>query len=357
MMETTQQINEQSPPDQGKNRRRIIPPALILFFLAPVVGELVSGSAPPAEFFNPIGLALLAVLYGGGALIVRELTYRWEKGWPTILILGAAYGIVEEALMVKSFFDPNWMDLGTLGSYSRWAGVNWVWSLELTIYHAVISIALPILLVNLLFPGDLTKPWLTPRGFKWLRTFFILDILLGYFALTPYRPPTLIYLLAIISVYLLYRLARGVRPAFSTIERPPAKPRWFVLAGFLWIAAFFIAVGALSNSTVPAIFTMGVLVMITAVYGRTLRRLRGSEANLSLIRQWAIAAGPLFFFILLAPLQEFDTTRLDDTSGMFLVGAGMFTFLLWLARRVKHQGSDHLENPHISEERTVNLAH
>jgi hypothetical protein len=114
--------------------RRFVP-VLLLFFLSPIVGELISGSSPPVEFFQPLSLLMLSALYGSGAVLVREFTVRWRKGWPTIFILGLAYGILEEGLMVKSFFDPSWMDLGLLGTYGRWAGVNWVWSLDLTIYH------------------------------------------------------------------------------------------------------------------------------------------------------------------------------------------------------------------------------
>jgi len=83
-----------------------IPPAWVLYFLAPIIGELLSGSAPPIEFFNPFGLLILPALYGSGAILARELALRREKRWPTILVLGLAYGILEEGLMVKSFFDP-----------------------------------------------------------------------------------------------------------------------------------------------------------------------------------------------------------------------------------------------------------
>ena len=116
-------------------------PALVLFLLVPAIAELLLGSAPPAEFFNPISFLLLASLYGSGAIIVRELKIRWNKGYVSLFVLGAAYGIIEEGLMVKSFFDPKWMDLGILGIYGRWQGVNWVWVEWLTIYHAIFSIA------------------------------------------------------------------------------------------------------------------------------------------------------------------------------------------------------------------------
>ena len=128
-----------------------ISPALVLFFLAPALGELLSGSSPPAEFFNPFALLLLSSLYGSGALVVRELKVRWDKGYASMFVLGAAYGIIEEGLMVKSFFDPEWMDLGILGIYGRWQDVNWVWAEWLTIYHAIFSIGIPITLVELAF--------------------------------------------------------------------------------------------------------------------------------------------------------------------------------------------------------------
>ena len=66
-------------------------PALILFLLAPAIGELLSGSAPPVEFFNPFGFIMLASLYGSGAVIVRELKARWRKGMGSVLLHGAAW--------------------------------------------------------------------------------------------------------------------------------------------------------------------------------------------------------------------------------------------------------------------------
>jgi len=45
------------------------PPALILFFLAPAIAELLSGSAPPAEFFNPVRITALILL----VLLARKI--------------------------------------------------------------------------------------------------------------------------------------------------------------------------------------------------------------------------------------------------------------------------------------------
>ena len=80
------------------------------------------------------------------------------------MLLGMAYGIYEEGLVVRSFFDPNWMDIGVLGSYGRLGGINCIWSISLTLFHAVVSIGLPILVVELSFPKLRDEPWLKTGG-------------------------------------------------------------------------------------------------------------------------------------------------------------------------------------------------
>ena len=37
---------------------------------------------------------------------------------------------------------------------------SWIWAVELTIFHAIASITIPILLVELLFPAIADRPWL-----------------------------------------------------------------------------------------------------------------------------------------------------------------------------------------------------
>jgi hypothetical protein len=136
-------------------------PILLLFFLSPLIGEGLSGSTPPLAFLNPGVLLLLGSLYGSGALLVRDYARRWKKGWRSILVLGAAHGIIEEGIMVRSFFNPSWKDLGVLASNGRWLGVNWVWAEWLTIFHSIFSITIPVFLVELTYPQTRTKVWLS----------------------------------------------------------------------------------------------------------------------------------------------------------------------------------------------------
>lgn len=167
----------------------------------------MSGSAPPAEFFNPFSLLLLSSLYGSGALLVRELKIKWNKGYVSLFLLGVAYGIIEEGLMVKSFFDLGWMDLGILGVYGRWVEVNWVWAEWLTIYHAIFSIGIPITLVELTYPDMRNERWLSNRKLAGVTVLLGVVTMFGCVFLTAYRPPFLQYLLSAGLVGALFLLA------------------------------------------------------------------------------------------------------------------------------------------------------
>src|SRR5437870_12976146 len=114
-------------------------PLLALILLSPVIAEMLSGSSPPLEWLNPVAALLLIWLYGAGVLVMRETAVRWKTGWPSILLLGAAYGIIEEGPAVKSVFDPGWMGLGALAWYRRWVDVDRVWGVWRTIFHRVVG--------------------------------------------------------------------------------------------------------------------------------------------------------------------------------------------------------------------------
>ena len=141
-------------------------PVLALLLLAPTIPELLTGSTPVSELvYAPlqfaIGFAGIVGLYGTGALLIREFAIYFRKGWATILLLGAAYGIAEEGFAVHTFFEPAGRSpVGLLGAYGHAFGVNWLWALGLTAFHAVYSIALPILLTQLWFPEVKNERWL-----------------------------------------------------------------------------------------------------------------------------------------------------------------------------------------------------
>ena len=311
-----------------------VPPALVLFFLSPAIAELLLGSSPPSEFFSPFSLLLLCSLYGSGALIVRELKIRWNKGFVSMFVLGAAYGIIEEGLMVKSFFDPGWMDIGVLGVYGRWLGVNWVWAEWLTIYHAIFSIAIPITLVELAYPEIKGNSWLSARKFLGVTILFGAVVIFGFFFLTAYRPPLPQYLSSAVIMSALTFLAWKIPLETGKNGRlKPWGPRRLLLLGFLTATALFLLFMA-----GPYIISQPIVLMATgcalvlAIFG-LIKRFDWNERTL--YHKFSMVAGALAFLIMLAPLQELDRSRPDDTRGMLIVGIIALLMLFCLRKRLR----------------------
>jgi hypothetical protein len=89
-------------PDDRDDVRRVLP-AIALFLLAPLVAEYLLGNLPITWLF---ALVVLAPMYGGGALLMREAARRRGRGLGTVLVLGVAYGVLEEGLVTQSLFNP-----------------------------------------------------------------------------------------------------------------------------------------------------------------------------------------------------------------------------------------------------------
>ncbi|SJZ42995.1 hypothetical protein SAMN02745673_00430 [Marinactinospora thermotolerans DSM 45154] len=138
-------------------------PALVLFVLSPFVAEYLLGNLSLTDPTTLMSSLPLALLYGGGALLIRETTRRAGRGWPTILLLGAAYGLVEEGVVTQSLFNPDFMGYRLLDyGYVPALGTGLPWAVYVIGIHTVWSIAVPIALTEALFPGR--APWLRLPG-------------------------------------------------------------------------------------------------------------------------------------------------------------------------------------------------
>ncbi len=323
-------------------RRRIHWPGFVtLLFLSPIVAELLSGSAPPIEFFSPFGLLILVTWYGLGAILCRELSIRWQSGLAGLFLLGAAFGILEEGILIKTFFDPQATDLGIFQTFGWWGGANWPWILELTIYHAVVSITLPVLTVASLWPKQRDQPWLSRRTILVFFGIMATMAILGWFFLSPAGawPPDLPglgqFLGSLAAIATLVWLARRIkhRPSASTLTR-----RWpLFLAGVGW-GVWMLGIWLISDSTRSTPLTLlWTSTMAAALLAFSYLRLQALD-RVALIGAGTLAAGTWLFWSCLSFIQEMDNAnRPDDTSGMALVGfAGLATltlYLIYLARQ------------------------
>lgn len=134
-------------------------PALTLFVLSPLIGEIVGAALRFSYFAQPVRVVAIVCFYGAGAVLIREAVQRLRlNGWG-LLLLALAFGVLEEGLGLQTIFNPQGMDGEMV--YGRALGVNWLWAVVVIIYHAVWSIVIPIALTYLIFPAKRHTAWLS----------------------------------------------------------------------------------------------------------------------------------------------------------------------------------------------------
>jgi hypothetical protein len=142
--------------------QRSILAAVALFVLAPLVAEYLLGDFA-VTFLSP--LIVMAPMYGGGALLIRELARRTGRGWPTILLLGCAYCLVEEGFSTQTLFNPNSFGMHLLApAWIPALGIGGWWTIFMLNVHPFWSIGVSIALAEGLFPSRPHQPWLGKVG-------------------------------------------------------------------------------------------------------------------------------------------------------------------------------------------------
>ena len=309
-----------------------LPPWLALYCLAPFFGEVVSGSTTPVELINPMAALFMALLYGGGALLIREAKVAYNKGWWSVFLWGCAYGILEEGLCCKSFFDPNWGDIGAFNVYGRYAGVSWVWTFYLIIFHALVSISLPIYLAESIYKDKCQKRWLTTKGIYGASFWLIFTVMLGYAFFPdgkhPYFPPLQMPLGCLAAMGLLIVLGHHLKNGDHPREELTKPIKGLVYLGVGSYFVFFASMFGYPNS----IFSPLESVIISAgsfflVYATIIRVLGNYRISSDTMRPYIFG---LFIAFTLGCLLV-DSQK-GFASGMVLVPF----FLWWLYRRFRN---------------------
>jgi hypothetical protein len=307
-------------------------PVLALLLLAPSIPELLTGSTPITTLFvDPLAFAIsflgIVGLYGTGALLIREFAVRFDKGWASILLLGGAYGIVEEGLAVHTFFEPAGLaPVNNLGWYGHAFGVNWLWALGLSAFHAVYSIALPILLTQLWFPAAKNARWLD-RGATTLVAGVYVVVVAIFSVVVGHGPSValLVLFLGILAVlvYLAYQAPPdflAVRPGLSRIGA------WgLALDGAVFFSAWtLVLILAASGGRVPAWATAIAFVAVSlGSLALVLRRVGTEHLERS---KFSFAVG------MLGILFAWDVVVEFTVPGILLVTA-VFAYLLYRLHR------------------------
>lgn len=144
---------------------------LAAMVLCGIGAEVLSGYAagtgdPGAVAFQ---LVFFAALYGAPAVLVRDAVHRAGWGWPSLLVLFAALGLVQAGLIDQSLFAADY------SGYDGWAelreptlipalGISMFMLHAFVMGHVLFSFAAPIALAEAWIPERAGRPWLGRIG-------------------------------------------------------------------------------------------------------------------------------------------------------------------------------------------------
>jgi hypothetical protein len=315
-------------------------PVVFLLLLAPLVAEVLWGTTTVSEF--PVYLIQIG-LYGGGAILIREVVRRWGGGWPSILLLGAAYGAIEEGLLEPNWFTPA---LQT-HPYGVALGVFWTYAVWNIGYHAVFSIAIPILLTELAFPAWRDKPWLGRTGMSVVGAVYAVNAAGIGLLWWAFVQPTVLHVPArvhpvqqgaaialVIALIAAARLAARTRTATIGGPPPPAAG-WLAAAAALgataWFGLLLLSASANSLRWLPFPVPVTVAAAEIALAGWALRRW-SARTDLQVL---AVCAGALVVQMAagFGVLGAAGPVNIIGKAILNIIAAGL---LAWFALRLRH---------------------
>lgn len=265
--------------------------ALALLLLAPFTGELLLGNLPADPVQLVFILPQLILLYGGGALLIREVARRLGRGYPTMAMLAVAYGLLEEGIVVGTLFNPDFLGQGLLDyGWIPALGTSPVWALYVLGIHTVWSILVPIVLTERLFPAWVRQPWLRTPGLLATALFYLVGAAVLTFG-TVYTYQSFASLEQVAGVLVLAAMVVliAVRVPGSRLREGPAPaPSRIALITFLGGSAF---IGVQGVTVHPALTVALMLIAITVTAALVIRA--SAAAGWSSRHAVAAAAGAI----------------------------------------------------------------
>jgi len=247
-----------------------------------------------------------------------------------VILLGLAFGVVNEGMAAHSLFDPNWPALGALMGYGRAAGVNWIWAEWIVPFHAVWSISFPIFLAGEFWPDARNARLLTDRWTAVLAPVPVVAAIADGFVFGSYPLSALAWtgLFAATACFVAVALRWG--PRLGRIRlRPGWTPRpW---QGAVLVLAFF-AIGQVGTWRMPSVTSSAVVAFVVLGAAYLALGLLATAFDATAAGERARFAGVLAgvgFYVALSPIAEFAGGRI----GLVPIDVTLFVLLLAMYRR------------------------
>ncbi|MBM0232240.1 hypothetical protein JNW91_10430 [Micromonospora sp. STR1_7] len=250
-------------------RRRLVP-VVALLLLAPWAAECSWGGFAIDDFL-PVVIGL-GPMYGGAAILIRETARRLGAGWPTIVLLAAAFGVLQAGLVDQSLFNPGYLNDTQYADTRAAAEASLVPGLGFSLRqafdyvgnHILLTICAPIVFVES-FLGAKRRllPWLGRPGLAVVGVVYLLGSLLVFtspegrknFLASPLQLTfATVVVLALVTVAL---LPRWRHPSPRRVRRVPHP---------LWVGLLIVLVH-LGTDLTPGWAGVGIALALAAAVG------------------------------------------------------------------------------------------
>ncbi|MFA5991369.1 MAG: hypothetical protein WC794_03935 [Candidatus Doudnabacteria bacterium] len=122
--------------------------------------ELITGSTQLFMFASLFQWIILFLGYGLAVLVIRELAVRMRLNLWGAYLLGMAFTVVNEGLAAKTMILESSLPVAQYDYYGYFAGISFPWMFGISIWHALASVLLPIVVSYYLFPEYSEERWL-----------------------------------------------------------------------------------------------------------------------------------------------------------------------------------------------------
>ena len=133
--------------------------ALFLLLTPGPLAEVLSQNVQLFTFLQPVPFLLVTLTYGVPVLVIRELSVARELDEVGLVVLGLAYGILNEGVLAKTLTLPEGAPLHDFAGYGQVGPIQGGWSVFIIVWHALHSVLYPILLTRWMFPAASGRRW------------------------------------------------------------------------------------------------------------------------------------------------------------------------------------------------------
>ena len=320
--------------------------AFALIVLAPFIAEVLSGATRMSFIFAFVPEMMV---WGCGALIIREVVRRWGGGWTSILLLGLGLSVAEEFVIQQTSLAPlPWPAMSA--AYGRLWGVNWIYFLFMLGYESVWVVLVPVQVTELIFAKQRNERWLGNIGLVISGLVFVLGSFAAWYAWIKrarpmvfhapvYNAPRATVLAGVLAIVLLALTAYAMRRVGQgTVKSRAALPWWLaglaaLVLGAAWYSLMTLIFGI--RSTWPFWIPMIVGVAWAALAYLVIRYL-SSVSGWGDMHRWALVFGATLLCMIAGFLGSNAWPRVDLIGKWVLNVVAVVGFLL-LAYRIRRR--------------------